>query len=154
MVKCNKCGADMAENAAYCPSCGAPQNSQQQNIMDTPDTTSQYTRTDIESNKAMAILSYLGILVLVPILAAKNSPFARFHANQGLVLCITAILYSIAYTVINAIVLAISWRLMFISTILGLLGIVFTVWVIIGIINAVNGKAKELPIIGKYRILK
>ena len=48
MVKCNKCGADMAENAAYCPSCGAPQNSQQQNIMDTPDTTSQYTRTDIE----------------------------------------------------------------------------------------------------------
>ena len=154
MVKCNKCGADMAENAVYCPSCGAPQNSQQQNIMDTPDTTSQYTRTDIESNKAMAVLSYLGILVLVPILAAKNSPFARFHANQGLVLCITAILYSIAYTVINAIVLAISWRLMFISTILGLLGIVFTVWVIIGIINAVNGKAKELPIIGKYRILK
>ncbi|MBE6315011.1 MAG: zinc-ribbon domain-containing protein [Bacteroidales bacterium] len=154
MVKCNKCGADMAENAVYCPFCGAPQNSQQQNIMDTPDTTSQYTRTDIESNKAMAVLSYLGILVLVPILAAKNSPFARFHANQGLVLCITAILYSIAYTVINAIVLAISWRLMFISTILGLLGIVFTVWVIIGIINAVNGKAKELPIIGKYRILK
>ena len=28
----------------------------------------------------------LGILCLVPILAAKDSPFAKYHANQGLVL--------------------------------------------------------------------
>ena len=32
----------------------------------------------------MAILAYFGILVLIPILAAKDSKFARFHANQGL----------------------------------------------------------------------
>ena len=43
---------------------------------------------------------------------------------------------------------------MFIATLFSLLGIVFLVLVIIGIINAANGKAKELPVIGKYRILK
>ena len=35
-----------------------------------------------------------------------------------------------------------------------ILSIVITVLAVIGIINAVNGKAKELPIIGKYKILK
>ena len=59
------------------------------------DTTTSY---DVESNKAMAVLSYLGILVLVPLLGAKNSPFARFHTNQGLILCIATILYSVAMT--------------------------------------------------------
>ncbi|NCU25416.1 zinc ribbon domain-containing protein, partial [Candidatus Nomurabacteria bacterium] len=34
------------------------------------------------------------------------------------------------------------------------LWIVFGVMAILGIINAVNGKAKELPVIGKFRILK
>ena len=43
---------------------------------------------------------------------------------------------------------------MFIATLFSLLGIVFLVLDIIGIINAANGKAKELPVIGKYRILK
>ena len=39
------------------------------NILDMPDTTSYYSRSDIEGNKLMAVLSYLGILVLIPILA-------------------------------------------------------------------------------------
>jgi uncharacterized membrane protein len=32
--------------------------------------------------------------------------------------------------------------------------IVFLVLAIIGIINAANGKAKELPVIGKFTLLK
>ena len=59
------------------------------------DATTSY---DVESNKAMAVLSYLGILVLVHLVGAKNSPFARFHTNQGLILCIATILYSVAMT--------------------------------------------------------
>ena len=38
--------------------------------------------------KTLALESYLGILVLAPIFGAKKSKFVRFHANQGLVLCI------------------------------------------------------------------
>ena len=40
------------------------------------------------------------------------------------------------------------------GTVLNLVYIVFTVLAVIGIINALNGRAKELPIIGKYRLLK
>ena len=68
-------------------------------INNTVDTTSEYDPQDIEENKFMAILAYFGILVIIPILAAKDSKFARFHSNQGLILCITAILYSLAYQI-------------------------------------------------------
>ena len=54
----------------------------------TADLTDQFDKADVEQNKVMAILAYFGILVLIPILAAKDSKFARFHANQGLLLCI------------------------------------------------------------------
>jgi len=120
----------------------------------TADETAQYDPKDIEANKVMALLAYLGILVLVPLLAAKDSKYARFHANQGLVLCIAAIIYGVAYSILSGIILAISWRLYFVVSLIGLVGVVFVVLCVIGIINALNGRAKELPIIGKYRLLK
>ena len=123
-------------------------------VTNTADTTNQFDPQDIEQNKVMAILAYLGILVLVPIFGASQSKFARFHANQGLLLCIASIAFYVVYIIFVNILTAISWKLMFIATLFSLLGIVFLVLAIIGIINAANGKAKELPVIGKYRILK
>ncbi|MEI8042594.1 MAG: DUF4339 domain-containing protein [Verrucomicrobiota bacterium] len=38
---------------------------------------------DVDKNKIFAVLAYLGILFLVPLLAAKESRFARYHTNQG-----------------------------------------------------------------------
>jgi uncharacterized membrane protein len=109
---------------------------------------------DAQDNKIMAILAYLGILVLVPILAAKESPFARYHANQGLVLLIASVAYSIAVWIITFILAFISPQLALLGTLLSLVSLVFFVLAIIGIINALKGEAKELPIIGKYTILK
>lgn len=123
-------------------------------LNDTADTTAEYDKVDIEQNKGMAVLAYLGILVLIPLFAAKESKFARFHSNQGLLLCIAAIAYSIVYTILSPIIIAISWRLSIIVSLLGLFSLVFLVLAIIGIINAANGKAKELPVIGKYKLLK
>ncbi|MBQ6682294.1 MAG: zinc ribbon domain-containing protein [Prevotella sp.] len=123
-------------------------------LNNTKDSTSEFSQQDINSNKVMAILAYLGILVLVPIFAAKDSKFARFHANQGLVLFLAEIAFYIVLTIVSAIILAISWKLYFIITILSLVWIVFLVLAIIGIINAANGKAKELPVIGKFTLLK
>ena len=123
-------------------------------LNNTKDSTSEFSQQDINSNKVMAILAYLGILVLGPIFAAKESKFARFHANQGLVLFLAEIAFYIVLTIVSAIILAISWKLYFIITILSLVWIVFLVLAIIGIINAANGKAKELPVIGKFTLLK
>ena len=51
-------------------------------------------------------------------------------------------------------ILAISWRLYFISSIIGLCSLVFLVLAVLGIVNAANGRAKELPVIGKFKFLK
>lgn len=170
---CPACGAPM--NAAPAPEVQPQQNvvqSSQQpmqepgapvnNGMDdkfaqfnnTADTTAGFALEDIEQHKGMAILAYFGPLVLIPILAARDSAFARYHSNQGLLLCIACIIYGIAYSILSGVILAISWRLYFVVSIIGLLGFVFAVLAVIGIINAVNGRAKELPLIGKYRLLK
>jgi len=110
---------------------------------------------DVQDNKIMGILAYLSILVLVPIFAAKESPFARFHANQGLALCIVEIAISIVVSILYAIIFVISFRLaLIVSLLFSLIGLGFLAFSIIGIINAAQGNMKELPFIGKYRILK
>ena len=120
-----------------------------------PGSRSRDDNRDAEENKAMAILAYFGPLVLIPIFAAKESPFARYHANQGLVLAIACFAFSIVYGILSAILAVISWRLAFIgSLLLSLVGLVFTVLAIIGIVNAAQGRKRELPIIGGIRILK
>jgi len=47
-----------------------------------------FDQKDVEENKYVAALSYLGILFLVPLLLKKESPFAQFHAKQGLGFCV------------------------------------------------------------------
>jgi uncharacterized membrane protein len=39
-----------------------------------------------EQDKIHLVLSYLGILALIPMLTVKDSPFVSYHAKQGLVL--------------------------------------------------------------------
>lgn len=111
----------------------------------------QFETTDIEQGKVMAILAY--IFVLIPLFMAKDNKFARYHTNQGLVLLIAAIGYAIIYGFLTAVLGMISSVLLIITSILGLGSLVFTALAVLGIINAANGQAKELPIIGKYRLL-
>ena len=125
-----------------------------ENINNTKDTTSEFDKEDIQKNTFMAILAYFGILVLIPIFAAKDSKFARFHSNQGLILLIVAILYYVVYTILCTIILAISWKLIWLTSIIGLVGLIFLFWFIAGIINAAQGKAKELPFIGHFKLLR
>ena len=60
-----------------------------------------FNTEDVEQNKVFGILSYIGILVLVPILAAKDSQYARFHANQGLVLFITDVIIGACMSILS-----------------------------------------------------
>lgn len=96
----------------------------------TPEATGD--QKDIEDNKIFAVLAYIGILVLVPFLAKKDSKFAMFHAKQGLVLLIGWV---------------IGWLLsfVFIGFILDIVLIVFSIW---GIVNAATGKYTKLPLVG------
>lgn len=166
MPFCSKCGAEIPADAKHCPSCGAATESAKKadptdfsdkisSFNNTADTTAEFDPADIESNKVMAVLAYLSWLVLIPLFAAKNSKFARYHVNQGLVLAIAEIAFWVAQSIIVTVLSAIFWALgAIVSTILGLLNLVFLVFAIIGIVNAINGKAKELPIIGRFKLIK
>ena len=119
-------------------------------VFDTPDTTAEYDQQDIQSNKVMAILAYIGILILVPLFAAKDSKFARFHVNQALTLLIAGVALTILSVVFGFIpIIGLIFDIIF-----GLAGICLLVLMILGIVNAATGKAKELPVTGKIKILK
>lgn len=98
---------------------------------------------DVEKNKPVAILAY--IIFFIPLLAARESRFAMFHANQGFLVFLTVV----AVNVVGMIIPVIGWFIIF------PLGSLFAlVLVILGIINAVNGQMKPLPLLGKIEIFK
>ncbi|TQS75088.1 hypothetical protein DX933_08870 [Ornithinibacillus gellani] len=99
---------------------------------------------DVQKNKGMAILAYIGLLFIVPLLAAKESKYAMYHVNQGIILS----LFGIGLYVVGTILPVIGWLL-----ILPVVSIAWLVMAILGILNAANGKEKPLPIIGKYKII-
>ena len=117
---------------------------------DTADSTGDFDQQDIQNNKIMGILAYISWLVLIPLFAAKESKFARFHCNQGVVLAVAEIIAVIVLSILDGLPL-IGWIFSIAGSLLGLVCFLFAV---LGIINAANGKAKELPIIGKFKILK
>src|SRR3989338_2159022 len=43
---------------------------------------------DVERNHVLAAVAYLWIFCLVPLLTKKDSPYAQFHAKQGVVLAL------------------------------------------------------------------
>lgn len=164
MPYCPQCGTEHDVSAKFCSSCGRSLTREQNNGESFKQRFDGINNADgaadIEQNKAMAVLAYIGPLVLVPLLAAQNSKYARYHANQGLILLIASIIVSVATAIVFGIlniffVLLHIWPIIaIINWLMGLaLSGVFIAYMIIGIINAAEGRFKELPIIGKYRIL-
>lgn len=105
--------------------------------------TTQFDPADIEKNKVISALAYLGILFFLPLVVCPDSKFGRFHANQGLVL----LLFGIALSIV-AVIPILGWIIAIVGSIASL------VFFIMGLVNALQGKAVPLPLIGKIQILK
>ncbi|MDP4038565.1 MAG: hypothetical protein Q8P54_01180 [bacterium] len=102
-------------------------------------------KSDNSNDKIMGVISYIGILWIVPMLAAKDSKFAMYHANQGLVLFLLGVLVGF----VGGLIPFVGWFLV------APIGSVFVlILAIMGIINALNGQMKPLPLIGGFKILK
>jgi uncharacterized membrane protein len=153
---CPDCGKEVPAGSKFCPSCG-------KTIGTAPNTASasgpagpQADANDAEKNKGMAVLAY--ILFFIPLITGdhKTSPFVKFHTNQGIILWLAAIATYIAITILITIfVLILPWGLWrLIRVIFYLLRYAPLVLGILGIVNAVQGKMKPLPVIGKFTILK
>jgi len=101
--------------------------------------------SDVEKNKLIAILGYIiPILFFVPLVTeAKDSPFAKFHANQHLLLFISYIAVNIVGSVL--------WRFYFIFS---LCTLALFVLAVMSAISASRGEMKPLPGIGGIEIIK
>lgn len=99
---------------------------------------------NIDDLKAIAAVGYLGILFLIPMLTHPKSKYAIFHANQSVLLLITA-------AIINSVgmIPIIGWFI-----VLPFGNIFVLVLFIMGVINALGGEMKRLPLIGGYDIIK
>ncbi|MBQ9673427.1 MAG: zinc-ribbon domain-containing protein [Ruminococcus sp.] len=116
-------------------------------FFNTADYTANYSQQEVQSGKAMSVLSYLGILVLIPLFAEKNNRYVRFHANQGFIL----FLLGLALWIIGIPFLFVPVAGTIIRTIFSLIQVAY---IILGIVNAATDKAKELPIIGKLKLIQ
>ena len=90
-------------------------------------------------DRFFAAIGYLGILCLVPLLLKKQSAFAQHHGKQGLVILI-------------------AWLGLWVGMIVPILGqivwslgsLALMILIILGMINAFQGKMWEMPVLGKY----
>lgn len=90
---------------------------------------------DVEENKIIAALSYISVLSLVVLLIKRDSPFAQFHAKQGLVLFIVEVLGWLVY-----LIPFFGWILM----------VIFIFFSLLGFWNAYQGRWWNMPLASAF----
>lgn len=91
----------------------------------------------------MAAIGYVFILCFIPLLMAKDSAFAQYHAKQGLVLFIVEIVIMIISNIL-VFIPVLGW---FVMMVLNLAVVILS---IIGILKALEGEMWEMPVLGQY----
>lgn len=100
------------------------------------------TAPGANERRGMAALGYVGALCLIPLIFARESQFAQYHAKQGLVLAIIAFILNLASSII--------WRIPFGGVLVMIAGIILLVVCIKGILKALNGEKYEIPVVSEY----
>jgi uncharacterized membrane protein len=102
----------------------------------------------------MIVLSYLGILALIPLLVEKEDKEVQWHAKHGLVLLVAEIALFIGLSIVQAVVIRIP--------LIGCLGAIigFLIWTVlmigilvlhvVCIVKGVNGQRFTLPYVSEY----
>ena len=90
-------------------------------------------------DRFLALISYLGILSLVPVVLKVRNEFSHFHMRQGLVLFIAEIVFTLI------------WVIPMIGWIIGFLGWICCLALsIAGIVNAIIGRKWQMPVISRF----
>lgn len=143
---CEKCGSELKDGDHFCPACGMVRKGQGDGSRPEEKGGGGETAED----RALAALAYMGPLVFVALCLAKGKKFIRFHASQGTALLLASVVYGIAFGVLEKVVLTFFWRAYAITGLIGITGAAFPALACIGIVNAVGGQEKELPVIGRF----
>ena len=93
----------------------------------------------VSSDNVYAILAYLWILCLIPVLMKKEDEFVKFHTRQGLMLFIVEIAVGIIAII------------PFIGPLVYMVGyLICGVLSIIGIVQVLKGNKWNMPVIGEW----
>jgi len=92
-----------------------------------------------KNNTMMAVLAYVGPLVIIPYLTTKDDSFVYFHIKQGLVLFVGELILWV--------LMGMFW---FLFPLWQVINFAILIFAIIGIMNALSGKEKQLPWVGAY----
>ena len=136
MAYCSKCGAQLNDSDKACGNCGEPVTG-----------ASPVHESSSSNDMWMGILSYLGILSLIPYLVKDQTPFVRAHAVRGINLFLLEVIVWVAVGVF-------SWVPVLNGILSTLAGLASFALSLIGIINVANKEDKDLPFIGSIRLIK
>jgi uncharacterized membrane protein len=99
----------------------------------------------------MVVLSYLGILALVPLLVEKGDPEIQWHAKHGIVLMVTEIILFIALAFIGVVLGSVPVLGCLTGALLHMiLWLAILVVHVMCIVKGVNGQRFTLPYISQY----
>ena len=93
-----------------------------------------------KKSTGMAMLAYVGPLVILSYIMAKDDTFTKFHIKQGLVLLVI----EVAVWVLGMAMFFPLWVL------LRLVNLATLILAIVGIINASKGREQKLPLVGDF----
>jgi len=96
-------------------------------------TEADFSKSDVLDGKMYAVLAYLSILCIVPLILKKNNPFVLSHGRQGLVIFVAEV---------GTLVLSIVFPWIFRPFLFILFG--FSLW---GMVMAIRGQAVEMPVV-------
>ncbi len=101
---------------------------------------------DVEAGKTIGILAYctlIGWIIAIVMHSSNKTRFGAFHLRQALGLFLTAVAVAIA-------TFGLVFIIPFIGFLMPLVNIGVFVLLILGLINAVNGKMEPVPLVGDF----
>ncbi|MGI6333718.1 MAG: hypothetical protein ACOX1A_03725 [Saccharofermentanales bacterium] len=99
-----------------------------------------FDQEDVKKGKPIAVIMYIiSILFFLPLVADEyKNAYGKFHANQALLILLMQVISSVlAFTFVVPLIF----------------GIAALIFIVLGIISAVNGTNTPLPIIGTINLI-
>jgi|SRR5277367_324634 len=136
MPHCTKCGTMVADNVAFCPSCGTPQAA--------GVAPAAGTQSGLSENVAGLLCYLLGWVTGLIFYFIDKRPFVRFHAAQSIVvfggLMVIRIVLSMLFVAGGAAGFSAGFGLLWLVSILGLV-----LWILL-MIKAYQGEKFRIPL--------
>lgn len=176
-IICPKCGEQSDYGTRICKKCGNRliygKNDENlilwRRLLFGKDRTSEFSKKDIEDNKTNGIFACFGVLFFLPLALSPDSEYGKFRANQGLLMLILLIAAAIIISAANLIFGGLTGLLSFGGLVSLLLTVIIDIiWgvvvaiptiitaytLVISLISACKGQAREIPFIGFVSIMK